>query len=302
MPSRICSIAGSCHRSSDDRETDRERRAAHEPIHRRDRSGHDEHAVHPVRRARRDRGALAQREHAQIYPQPGWVEHDAAEIWRNTQAVIEQVIAGGVRADGHRRRRHHESARDDGAVGPQHGAAAAQRVGVAGHADGRSRGRVRARRRSGPISCGDGPAAGDVFQRAQAASGCSTTCPARARRPRPATLLFGTIDTWLLWNLTGGPAGGVHLTDVTNASRTQLLDLETLDWDDGLLEAFTIPRTVLPRIGASSASYGAARHSPRCAVCRSPACSATSRRRSSDRPASSPARPRTRTAPAASCC
>jgi glycerol kinase len=64
--------------------------------------------------------------------------------------------------------------------------------------------------------------------------------------------LFGTIDTWLLWNLTGGPAGGVHLTDVTNASRTQLIDLETLDWDDELLGVFGIPRAMLPKINPSS--------------------------------------------------
>ena len=70
--------------------------------------------------------------------------------------------------------------------------------------------------------------------------------------------LFGTIDTWLLWNLTGGSAGGVHLTDVTNASRTQLIDLTTLDWDDELLAAFDVPRALLPRIAPSSASYGAA--------------------------------------------
>jgi glycerol kinase len=70
--------------------------------------------------------------------------------------------------------------------------------------------------------------------------------------------LFGTIDTWLLWNLTGGTTGGVHLTDVTNASRTQLMDLSTLDWDDELLATFQIPRALLPRIAPSSASYGAA--------------------------------------------
>src|SRR6202451_3311692 len=72
------------------------------------------------------------------------------------------------------------------------------------------------------------------------------------RRWTAAAAVFGTIDTWLLWNLTGGPRGGVHVTDVTNASRTMLMDLETLDWDDELLSFFGIPRTMLPSIASSS--------------------------------------------------
>jgi len=71
-------------------------------------------------------------------------------------------------------------------------------------------------------------------------------------------LLFGNIDTFLVWNLTGGPKDGVHVTDVTNASRTQLLNLETLDWDDNLLAAFDIPRAVLPKVRSSSEVYGEA--------------------------------------------
>src|SRR5947199_10350646 len=71
-------------------------------------------------------------------------------------------------------------------------------------------------------------------------------------------LLFGNIDTFLLWNLTGGPQGGVHVTDVTNASRTQLLNLLTLDWDEKLLAAFDIPRAVLPKVRSSSEVYGEA--------------------------------------------
>jgi glycerol kinase len=74
--------------------------------------------------------------------------------------------------------------------------------------------------------------------------------------------LFGTIDTFLLWHLTGGPDGGLHLTDVTNASRTQLMNLATLDWDGGMLATFDIPRAVLPEIRSSSEVYGAARIAP----------------------------------------
>ena len=71
--------------------------------------------------------------------------------------------------------------------------------------------------------------------------------------------IFGTADSWVLWNLTGGPRGGVHVTDVTNASRTMLMDLETLDWDDELLSFFGIPRQMLPQIRPSSSPrpYGA---------------------------------------------
>jgi glycerol kinase len=72
-------------------------------------------------------------------------------------------------------------------------------------------------------------------------------------------LLFGNIDTFLVWNLTGGPSGGAHVTDVTNASRTQLLDLAKLDWDDGLLAAFEIPRAMLPKVRSSSETYGEAK-------------------------------------------
>jgi len=75
-------------------------------------------------------------------------------------------------------------------------------------------------------------------------------------RAKNGELLFGNIDTFLLWNLTGGPNGGVHATDMTNASRTQLLNLKTLDWDDELLRAFEIPRVMLPKVRSSSEVYG----------------------------------------------
>ena len=75
--------------------------------------------------------------------------------------------------------------------------------------------------------------------------------------------LFGTIDTWLLWNLTGGTDGGVHVTDVTNASRTMLMDLRTLDWDDELLGFFDIPRSMLPEIRPSSDPRVLRRHPAR---------------------------------------
>src|SRR5207237_4613645 len=82
--------------------------------------------------------------------------------------------------------------------------------------------------------------------------------PGAKEKAAAGELLFGTIDTFLLWNLTGGSQGGVHATDVTNASRTQLLNIRPLDWDEKLLAAFEIQRDVLPRVGLRSACCGAA--------------------------------------------
>ena len=89
--------------------------------------------------------------------------------------------------------------------------------------------------------------------------GSSTTSRGPKQRRRPATSMFGTINSWLLWNLTGGRHGGLHLTDVTNASRTQLMNLATLDWDDEILQLFDIPRTLLPDIRSSSEVFGYAK-------------------------------------------
>ena len=83
--------------------------------------------------------------------------------------------------------------------------------------------------------------------------------PGARKRAEAGDVLFGNIDTFLIWNLTGGPEGGIHLTDVTNASRTQLMNLETLDWDKDILNAFGIPAAMLPRIASSSEVYGKAK-------------------------------------------
>src|SRR5262249_50760307 len=86
--------------------------------------------------------------------------------------------------------------------------------------------------------------------------------PGAREKAAAGDLLFGNVDTFLLWNLTGGASGGVHVTDVTNASRTQLLNLQTLDWDEKLLEAFEIPRAMLPEVRSSSEVYGEASFEP----------------------------------------
>ena len=202
--------------------------------------------------------AFAQREHAQIYPKPGWVEHDAAEIWRNTHGVIAEALARGdlrasdLAAVGITNQRETTLLWDRNTGAPLHNALVWQDTRtadlVASYA--RDGGQDRFRARTGlPLAT--------YFSGLKLKWLLDNVPDARAKA-ETGDALFGTIDSWILWNVTGGSVGGAHLTDVTNASRTQLIDLRTLDWDDQLLEAFDIPRAVLPRIVPSSATYGLA--------------------------------------------
>ena len=203
--------------------------------------------------------SVAQKEHAQIYPNPGWVEHDPLEIWRNTQEVIGGALAReGLHADdiaaiGITNQRETTVLWDRETGQPLHNALVWQdtRVDqlVAGYA--RDGGQDRFRAKTGlPLA---------TYFSGLKLKWLLDNVPGARAKANAGDALFGTIDSWVLWNLTGGVAGGLHLTDVTNASRTQLIDLATLDWDESLLEAFTIPRRVLPRIVASSAVYGTAK-------------------------------------------
>ena len=202
--------------------------------------------------------AVAQREHRQIYPKPGWVEHDAAEIWRNTEAVIGEALErGGLKpgelaAVGITNQRETTVLWDRNTGAPLHHALVWQDTRtadlVAEYA--RDGGQDRFRARTGlPLA---------TYFSGLKLKWLLDNVPGARAKAGSGDLLFGTIDSWLLWNLTGGSAGGVHVTDVTNASRTQLVSLDTLDWDDDLLAAFDVPRALLPRVAASSASYGAA--------------------------------------------
>jgi glycerol kinase len=202
--------------------------------------------------------AVAQREHEQIYPRPGWVEHDAAEIWRNTEAVIGEALErGGIRAGqlaavGITNQRETTLIWDRNTGAPLHNALVWQdtRTAELVASFARDGGQDRFRARTGlPLAT--------YFSGLKLRWLLDNVPDARAKA-LAGDALFGTVDTWLLWNLTGGAAGGVHLTDVTNASRTQLIDLRTLDWDDELLADFGVPRALLPRIAPSSASYGVA--------------------------------------------
>jgi glycerol kinase len=197
-----------------------------------------------------------QLEHRQIFPRAGWVEHDALEIWHNAQEVIGVALARAditrheIAAVGITNQRETVILWDRRTGTPVHNAIVWQdtrsqdivdRLAADGGVD-RFRGRT-------------GLPLASYFSATKIAWALENVPEAR-RLADEGHLAFGTPDTWLLWNLTGGPEGGVHATDVTNASRTLLMNLETLDWDESLLEAFGIPASILPEIRSSSEVYG----------------------------------------------
>ena len=193
----------------------------------------------------------AQMEHRQIYPQPGWVEHDPLEIWRNTQSVMAEALRRAdltyrdLAAVGITNQRETTLLWDRATGTPIHNAVVWQdtRVDPLVAEFARNGGQDRFRAQTGlPLAS---------YFSALKLRWLLDNVPDARRRAEAGDLAFGTIDSWLLWQLTGQ-----HLTDVTNASRTQLMNLATLDWDDALLSAFVIPRAVLPRIVPSSSVYG----------------------------------------------
>jgi glycerol kinase len=202
--------------------------------------------------------AVDQREHEQIFPQPGWVEHDAEEIWRRTKEVIAGALeqraltAADLAAVGITNQRETTVLWDRKTGKPVHNAIVWQDTRVVDEvaAFAKNGGQDRFRAQTGlPLTT--------YF------SGLKTrwileNVPGVRERARDGEVLFGTIDCYLLWQLTGGPEHGIHATDVTNASRTQLMNLRTLDWDAELLKAFDIPRAMLPEIRSSSEVYGTA--------------------------------------------
>jgi len=200
--------------------------------------------------------SVAQKEHEQTYPNPGWVEHNPEEIWQRTQEVIAEAM-------------QKRNLRPSDLAG----------IGITNQRETT----VLWNRKTGkPV------ANALVWQDARVADGVSEFAKAggqdrfRAKTGLPLStyfsglkirwllenvrgvrelaesgdVLFGNIDTFLVWHLTGGRHGGIHVTDVTNASRTQLMNLETLSWDQEILAAFGIPEAMLPRIRSSSEIYG----------------------------------------------
>jgi len=202
--------------------------------------------------------SVAQREHRQIFPEPGWVEHDALEIWRNVEVVVAEAVAASK-------------------LDAKHCAG----IGITNQRETT----VVWNKRTGLPVCNalvwqdtrvDGIVASYASEghgeRVRALTGLPLASyfsalklqwvldyvPGARVAAADGDLLFGTIDTWLVWNLTGGVQGGLHVTDVTNASRTQLMNLATLQWDAELSKLFAIPVSVLPRIVSSSEVYATA--------------------------------------------
>ena len=206
--------------------------------------------------------ARHQLEHAQILPRPGWVEHDPAEIWERTATVVGTALhQAGLRTA------------DLAALGLTN---QRETTLVWNRRTGRPYGHaiVWQDTRTDRIAAAlDRDGRGDVIRHKAGLPPATYFSGAKLQwlldhvdglrtDAERGEAFFGTVDTWLLWNLTGGVSGGVHVTDVTNASRTMLMNLETLDWDDELLGFFTVPRPMLPRIVPSSAPepYGLTAH------------------------------------------
>ncbi len=203
--------------------------------------------------------SVAQREHHQHFPRPGWVEHDAVEIWGNLQRIVpralshagvgpEQVCAIGIA------NQRETTVVWDRLTGVPVGNAITWQ-------DTRTATLVEELRRSTGDDfflerCGLRPATYFSAPRIRWLFDHVDGLRDRAER---GDVLFGTMESWLVWNLTGGADGGVHITDATNASRTMLMNIRTLTWDDELLTYFGVPRAMLPEIRSSAEYYGDAR-------------------------------------------
>jgi glycerol kinase len=195
--------------------------------------------------------ARAYREHAQLFPRAGWVEHDAAEIWRNTQAVIDEALGAAgieptrVAAIGITNQRETTVVWDPATGEPLCNAIVWQ--------DRRTASRVReveAQGRAEAIRAKTGLPLDPYFSATKLEWLLGNVLGLRDRAEK-GEALFGTIDTWLIWKLTGA-----HVTDPTNASRTMLFDLHQMQWDDELLDLFGVPRPMLPEVRTSSEVYG----------------------------------------------
>eukprot|EP01098_Paradermamoeba_levis_P003268 TRINITY_DN1509_c0_g1_i1.p1 TRINITY_DN1509_c0_g1~~TRINITY_DN1509_c0_g1_i1.p1 ORF type:complete len:503 (+),score=-12.38 TRINITY_DN1509_c0_g1_i1:4751-6259(+) len=201
--------------------------------------------------------SVAQKEHKQIYPQPGWVEHDPEEIWRNTLEVVALARIKGklsvqdIAAIGITNQRETTVVWNRKTGKPYYNAIVWQDMRTAdlvGQFSAHEKGQDRFRAQTGlPLAT--------YFSGLKLKWLLDNVSGLREDAER-GDALFGNMDTFVVWNLTGGPHGGLHLTDVTNASRTQLMNLKTLNWDDSLLTDFTVPRAMLPQIRPSSEVYG----------------------------------------------
>src|SRR6202166_1306370 len=198
--------------------------------------------------------SVDQKEHEQIFPKPGWVEHNALEIWERTQEVVKaglgKVDIGDIASVGITTQRETTLVWDRGTGKPVYNAIVWQdtrtdKIVEQLSADG---GQDRFRAKVGlPLATYfSGPKVSWILDNVDGA---------RARA-EAGDLVFGNMDTWLIWNLTGGTNGGLHITDVTNASRTMLMALASLSWDTEIAATIGVPVSMLPEIRASSEVYG----------------------------------------------
>lgn len=200
--------------------------------------------------------SVGQLEHDQIFPQAGWVEHNADQIWNNVREVVGLALTRGnatyddVAAVGITNQRETAVVWDKNTGKPVYNAIVWQDTRTQKIVDelGGDEGADRYKKLTGlPLATYfSGPKVKWILDNVDGAREAADK----------GDLLFGTTDSWVLWNMTGGPNGGVHVTDVTNASRTLLMNIETLQWDESMAEVMGIPMSMLPEIKSSSEVYG----------------------------------------------
>jgi glycerol kinase len=204
--------------------------------------------------------AVNQKEHEQIFPKAGWVEHDPEEVWRNTREVAAGALAAAdlraadIVAVGITNQRETAVVWDKTTGKPVYNAIVWQdtrtdKICAELEALGGGQDRYKAKTGLPLATYFSGPKIRWILDNVDGAR----------QRAESGDLLFGNMDTWLLWNMTGGTDGGIHVTDPTNASRTLLMDLSSLSWDTSIAEDMKIPVSMLPEIRSSSEEYGKVR-------------------------------------------
>ncbi|MHA7861881.1 glycerol kinase GlpK [Tessaracoccus sp. Y36] len=203
--------------------------------------------------------SVGQKEHEQIFPRAGWVEHDPQEIWRNVRTVVAEALSQAelnqkdIAAVGITNQRETTVVWDKNTGEPAYNAIVWQDTRTAkivdelGGAEGQNKYKARVGLPLATYFCG--PKVKWILDNVDGAR----------ERAEAGDLIMGTMDSWVLWNMTGGTDGGVHVTDVTNASRTMLMDLKTLSWDEEIAADMTIPLSMLPEIRSSAEVYGEGR-------------------------------------------
>jgi len=203
--------------------------------------------------------SIDQKEHEQIFPQPGWVEHSPTEIWDRTQEVVKGALEKGslsttdLAAVGITNQRETTVVWNKKTGTPVHNAIVWQDTRTDRICDelARDGGQDRFREKVGlPLA---------TYFSGPKIKWMIDNVPGVREGAESGDIVFGNMDTWVVWNLTGGPDGGVHVTDPTNASRTMLMNLATLDWDDEILDTMGVPRAMLPEIKSSSIEYAKAK-------------------------------------------